>query len=197
MTDRELYAELERLGIHVDVVEHPAVYTVEESKRLRGELPGGHVKNLLLRNKKNELWLLCALEDTAVDLKALGAKIGSGRLSFANAEQLRASLGVEAGAVSPLAVVNDPENRVRVVLEERMLASDRLNFHPLRNDATVGMATADFLRFLEARNHPPLKVELDDQRRNERRQLLSEAERVQLGTVLADEQRSENDRREL
>jgi Ala-tRNA(Pro) deacylase len=194
MTDRDLYAELERLGIHVEVVKHPAVYTVDESKRLRGELPGGHVKNLLLRNKKDELWLLCALEDTAVDLKALGAKIGSGRLSFANAEQLRSTLGIEAGAVSPLAVVNDSENRVRVVLEERMLACDRLNFHPLRNDATVGIATADFLRFLEARTHPPLKVELDE-RRSDRRQPLSEAEHVQLGTVLAEDQRSENDRR--
>ena len=195
MTDRDLYAERERLGIHVDVVEHPAVYTVEESKRLRGELPGGHVKNLLLRNKKNELWLLCALEDTAVDLKALDAKIGSGRLSFANAEQLRSALGIEAGAVSPLAVVNDTENRVRVVLEERMLACERLNFHPLRNDATVGIATADFLRFLEARNHPPIRAQLDEQRQNERRQPLSEAEHVQLGTVLADDQRSETERR--
>lgn len=195
MNDRDLYAELERLGIRVDVVQHPAVYTVEESKRLRGELPGGHVKNLLLRNKKNELWLLCALEDTAVDLKALGAKIGSGRLSFANAEQLRSALGVEAGAVSPLAVINDAEGRVRVVLDERMLACDRLNFHPLRNDATVGMATADFLRFLKARNHPPSEIKLDEQRESERRQPLSEAEHIQLGTVLADEQRSENERR--
>jgi Ala-tRNA(Pro) deacylase len=160
VTERELYAEFERLGIRVDVARHPAVYTVEESKRLRGRLPGAHVKNLLLRNKKNALWLLVALEDSPVDLKVLGAKLGSGRLSFANAEQLRDALGVETGAVSPLAVVNDPAGSVRVVLEQRMLGCDRLNFHPLRNDATVTMATEDFLRFLDAHGHAPLEVQL-------------------------------------
>lgn len=158
MTDKELYAEFERLGIHVESVEHPAVYTVEQSKHLRGNLPGGHAKNLLLRNKKNELWLLCALEDTEIDLKALGAKIGSGRLSFANADQLQNTLGIEAGAVSPFAVVNDAQGRVRVVLEERLLACDRINFHPLRNDATVTIATPDLLRFLREFRHEPTLI---------------------------------------
>ena len=160
-TDKELYAALEQLGIAVTVTHHPVVRTVEESKRLRGEVAGGHAKNLLLRNKRGELWLVVALEDTNVDLKGLAAKLQSGRLSFANGEQLEAALGIGAGAVSPLAVINDSAGRVRVVLDPRMLEVDPLNFHPLRNDATVTIATKDFLRFLSAQHHAPLEVTLE------------------------------------
>ena len=157
-----LLEAFERLGIKVAIVEHPAVYTVEGSKALRGELPGAHLKNLLLRNKKNQLWLLCALEDTPVDLKALGVKLGSGRLSFANSDQLRETLGVEPGAVTPFGIINDEESRVRVVLEERVMACELLNFHPLRNDATATIARNDFLRFLRAQGHEPVTVALPE-----------------------------------
>jgi Ala-tRNA(Pro) deacylase len=160
MTDVELYADFDRLGIPYVLTHHVPVYTVAESEHHLGDLPGGHVKNLLLRNKKNRLWLFCALQETAVDLKALGEKMGSGRLSFANAEQLRATLGVETGAVSVLAIVNDEAGEVRVVLERRVAACERLNFHPLRNDATVTLATSDVLRFLEAHGHAPIEVQL-------------------------------------
>lgn len=160
MTETELYRQLERLGIRYDVAEHPAVYTVEESQRVCGNLPGAHVKNLLLRNKKDELWLFCAMQDTKVDIKALGEKIGSGRLSFANAAQLEETLGVEPGSVSVLAVVNDEHHRVCVVLESRVLASESVNFHPLRNDATLRIATSDLLRFLDAFGHKPVQVRL-------------------------------------
>lgn len=152
---------LQRLDIAITLVEHPPVHTVEESKARRGVLEGAHLKNLLLRNKKNELWLLCALEDTPVDIKALAAQLGSGRLSFANADQLRQTLGVEPGAVSPFGVINDGDGQVRVALEERVLGCDLLNFHPLRNDATVTIARDDFLRFLEAERHPPITVRLE------------------------------------
>lgn len=149
------------LGITVRVFEHPAVYTVEESKALRGRLEGAHLKNLLLRNKKNELWLLCALEDTPVDMKVLAERLKSGRLSFANAEQMQSTLGVQAGAVSPFAVINDVQRLVRVVLEQRVLECGLLNFHPLRNDATATIGRDDFLRFLEAHAHNPILVKLD------------------------------------
>lgn len=150
----------DRLGISVNIVEHPAVFTVEQSKALRGELAGAHLKNLLLRNKKNELWLLCALEDSPVDIKALGVRLSSGRLSFANAQQLMETLGVEPGAVTPFGIINDETGRVTVVLDERVLGCDLLNFHPLRNDATATIARDDFLRFLEAKNHKPAIVPL-------------------------------------
>lgn len=149
-----------RLGIQVAILEHPPVNTVEESKARRGNLSGAHLKNLLLRNKKNDLWLLCALEDTQIDIKMLSEQLGSGRLSFANPAQLLETLGVEPGAVSPFGVINDRSGQVKVVLEDRVLECDLLNFHPLRNDATVTIARDDFLRFMEAENHSPITVRL-------------------------------------
>src|SRR3546814_14482229 len=83
----------------------PPVFTVEESKVLRGELPGHHIKNLFLRNQKGQMWLVTCLEDRAVDLKGLCERIGAGRLSFGRADRLMTYLGVSHGAVTPFAVL--------------------------------------------------------------------------------------------
>ena len=106
-----------QLGIAQRTVEHPAVFTVEEAKALRGDLPGHHVKNLFLRNKKEEMWLVVALEDRAIDLKRLGEVLGAGRLSFGSAERLKRHLGVEPGSVTPLALINDEGRAVRLALD--------------------------------------------------------------------------------
>jgi Ala-tRNA(Pro) deacylase len=156
MTSDELLAHLETLGIACTTSTHPPLRTVEDSKRLRGELPGGHVKNLFLRDKRGQHWLLTTLEDTRVDLKAMAQRLGAAKFSFASAEQLAALLGIEPGAVSPLAVINDTSRKVTVVFDEAMLAKDPLNVHPLRNDRTTTIATADLLRFLSACGHAPL-----------------------------------------
>ena len=107
LSPQQLFARLAELGIAQRTVEHPAVFTVEEAKALRGDLPGHHVKNLFLRNKKEEMWLVVALEDRAIDLKRLGEVLGAGRLSFGSAERLKRHLGVEPGSVTPLALIND------------------------------------------------------------------------------------------
>src|SRR5262245_3939016 len=123
-TPDDLFARLDELGIRTTSVRHPPVFTVEEAKALRGKLPGGHVKNLFLRNKKGEMWLLVAEEDRAVDLKLLAEKLGSGRFSFGSAERLMAHLGIVPGAVTPLAVINDREAKVRVVIDRVLLGQD-------------------------------------------------------------------------
>jgi Ala-tRNA(Pro) deacylase len=152
----DLFAKLEALGLRTTTVRHPPLFTVEQSKELRGELPGGHTKNLFLKDKKDRMWLVTAEEDRAVDLKALGAAIGaSGRVSFGSPDRLMRYLGVEPGAVTPFGLVNDTEAQVSFVLDEGLLRHDVLNFHPLTNAATTAIARADFLRFLEAIGHPP------------------------------------------
>jgi Ala-tRNA(Pro) deacylase len=159
-TPEDLFHRLEELGVAVSTVEHPAVFTVEESKALRGELPGGHTKCLLLRDSKKQLWLVVAGADERIDLKDLRSLIDSGRLSFASAEQLVDRLGVTAGAVSPFAVINDGDGSVGVVLDSRILDHSVLNFHPLDNTMTTAIAPSDLLRFLEATNHQPLIIDL-------------------------------------
>jgi len=162
MTPDELLSRLHTLGIDAKTSTHPPLMTVEDAKRLRGDLPGGHVKNLFLRDKRERFWLLTTLEDTRVDLKRMAQRLEAGRFSFANADQLRALLGILPGSVSPLAVVNDTDRKVTVVLDEAMLAEDPLNVHPLCNDRTTTMPTADLLRFLESCGHKPMVMRFDE-----------------------------------
>ena len=147
---------LGKLGISTTTVTHPPAFTVEDAKALRGRIPGGHTKNLFLKDKKGRLWLVVALEDTPVNLKALHKRIGAARLSFGRAELLEEVLGVKPGSVTPFALINDAEGRVTVVLDERMMAHDVLNFHPLVNTATTSIGREDFLRFLRATGHAPI-----------------------------------------
>jgi Ala-tRNA(Pro) deacylase len=157
-----LFRRLDELQIDTDTMRHAPVFTVEEAKALRGALAGGHTKNLFLRNKKGRMWLVVCLEDRAVDLKALSEALESGRLSFGSAERLMKYLGVVPGAVTPFAAINDATNAVQVVLDAGMLQRfDRLNFHPLDNAMTTGIAPDDLWRFLEAVAHPPRTLDFD------------------------------------
>jgi Ala-tRNA(Pro) deacylase len=155
LTSDALLARLDSLGIASSTVDHPPLRTVEESKRLRGDLPGGHIKNLFLRDKRSRFWLLTTLEDRSIDLKAVAKQLDAGRFSFANEQQLLEHLGITPGAVSPFAAINDDAGAVTVVLDEALLAHDPLNLHPLRNDRTTAIAAKDLVRFLEACDHAP------------------------------------------
>ena len=157
----DLLARLAELGIEVSSFSHPPVHTVEESKALCGELKGGNIKNLFLRNKKGAMWLITCLEDRKIDLKALGQALGAGRFSFGSAERLMTYLGVLPGAVTPFAVINDTEGKVQVVLDRALLACDPINAHPLVNDRTTAVSAAGLVRFLEAVGHPPQILDLD------------------------------------
>ena len=160
-TREDLFARLDALGIAHETRSHPPVFTVEEARALRGQIPGGHCKNLFLKDKKGILWLVVALEDTPVDLKSLPKAIGSARLSFGKPDLLMQVLGVEAGSVTPFALINDTEQAVRVVLDAAMLQHEHLNYHPLKNDATTTLTSADVVTFIRDCGHDPLVVPLD------------------------------------
>src|SRR4030081_2556764 len=113
----ELLSLLDRLGIGHATVSHPPLFTVEQSRALRGQIPGGHTKNLFLKDERGEFYLVVAPEDAAIALKSLHQRLGAGRFSFGSAEAMRELLGVEPGSVTPFAAVNDTEVRVRVVLD--------------------------------------------------------------------------------
>jgi Ala-tRNA(Pro) deacylase len=155
-TDIDLLAFLDSLGIPHATHAHAPVFTVAEAQSLRGALPGGHTKNLFLKDKKDGFWLVVAREELAVDLKALSQVLGAPRFSFGSADLLLAVLGVPPGSVTPFAAINDRDRQVRVVLDEGMMALEPLNFHPLRNDRTTAIAPADLLRFLRATGHEPV-----------------------------------------
>ena len=160
-TSADLFARLDSLGIVHKTHEHPPLFTVEESKRLRGQLPGGHCKNLFLRDKKRNLFLLVVLEDRGIDLKSLRPILNaSGNLSFGQPELLMDVLGVAPGAVTPFALINDTGRRVAVFLDQAMLALDKLNYHPLSNTRTTAVAPKDLIRFIESCGHAPKTIDL-------------------------------------
>jgi len=154
-TSADLFDRLKTLGIKTTTLEHQPLHTVEESRRLRGDIPGGHCKNLFLKDKKQALWLVITLEQASVDLKALPGRIGAARLSFGKPDLLMSTLGVAPGSVSPFALINDTNIDVNVVLDTEMMTVDLLNFHPLTNCATSTIASADLLRFIEDCGHVP------------------------------------------
>ena len=143
------------LGIATTTVEHPPLFTVEQSRALRGEIPGGHTKNLFLKDKKDQVFLVVAEEDAAIDMKTLHKRIDSARLSFGRPELLAELLGVVPGSVTPFGVINDSAGRVTVILDARLLRHDKLNFHPLENTATTTIGREDFLAFLRHTGHEP------------------------------------------
>jgi len=156
VTPDELFAALTRLGIAHSTVTHPPVFTVEQAARLRGQVPGGHTKNLFLRDKKNALYLVVALEDAAIDLKGLHRQLdASGRFSFGSADLLREVWGVVPGAVTPFGAINDTEARVTVVLDAAMMAHETLNYHPLVNTMTTSLSREGLVKFLESTGHMP------------------------------------------
>jgi len=159
-TPDDLFARFDALGIRTRTIQHVAVFTVEESKAHRGELDGGHTKNLFLRNKKGKMWLVVCPEDLVVDLKALAEKLGAGRFSFASTDRLMNYLGVIPGAVTPFGIINDTEGKVKIVIDRAALEVEPLNFHPLDNAMTTAIAADDLLKFLEAVGHAAEIVEL-------------------------------------
>jgi Ala-tRNA(Pro) deacylase len=155
-TPDDLFAALDALGIGHRTVRHPPLFTVEQSQALRGQIPGGHSKNLFLRDRKQALYLVVALEDAAIDLKSLHRLLGAaGRFSFGAADLLREVWGVAPGAVTPFGALNDRQARVTVVLDAALMAHPTLNFHPLVNTMTTAIGRADLVRFLESTGHVP------------------------------------------
>jgi Ala-tRNA(Pro) deacylase len=151
-----LFARLDALGIAHTTYAHAPVFTVEEAAQLYESQPGGHTKNLFLKDRKEGLWLVVCRDALRVDLTALSKTLDAPRFSFGSAELLVATLGVTPGSVTPFSIINDTTSRVRVVLDEGMFAYDVLNFHPLRNDRTTAIASADLPKFLRACGHEPL-----------------------------------------
>jgi Ala-tRNA(Pro) deacylase len=162
MTTRaELFAFFDAHGIAHATLDHPPVFRVGEGSPELEALPGGHTKNLFLEDNKGALWLVSALQETRIDLKALPAVIGSGRLSFGKPARLAQALGVTPGSVTAFALINDAAHRVRFVLDAALGRADPVNFHPLENTATTTVSQASFRAFLAALAITPIEVDFE------------------------------------
>lgn len=157
----DLIAFLDGLGIATRTFEHPPLFTVEQSQALRGEIAGGHTKNLFLKDKKDNYFLLTVGEETQVDLKQVHHAIGAAsRVSFGRPEMLMELLGVVPGAVTVFGLINDTQRRVELFLDAALMEHETINAHPLTNEATTQIARADLLRFIAATGHEPTILKL-------------------------------------
>ncbi|WP_019170859.1 prolyl-tRNA synthetase associated domain-containing protein [Pseudaminobacter salicylatoxidans] len=160
-TPDELLAFLESLGIAVTTKQHPPLFTVADSQSLRGEIAGGHTKNLFLKDKKDNFFLVTVDEDAEVDLKQIHHLIGaSSRVSFGKPEALMELLGVVPGSVTVFGLINDSDKRVKLVLDSALMENDVINAHPLTNEATTTIGRDDLLTFVEATGHEPLVLKV-------------------------------------
>lgn len=154
-TPEDLFTYLHRLGIAHTTVTHAPLFTVEQSRALRGTIPGAHTKNLFLKDKKDTVFLVVAPEDAQVDLKTLHHRLGASRFSFGSAALLEELLGVTPGAVTAFGAINDKSGRVNVVIDAGLMQHTIINCHPLVNSMTTSIGRDDLVKFLEATGHVP------------------------------------------
>jgi Ala-tRNA(Pro) deacylase len=158
-TRADLFAFLDAHGVAHSTLDHPAVFRVGEGEEIKAALPGGHTKNLFLKDARGQLWLISALGHTAIDLKRLHTVIGSARLSFGSPELMLETLGVTPGSVTAFGLINDTDGRVRFVLDAELARADPVNFHPLTNTATTTVSQEGLRRFLSALGVEPMIVD--------------------------------------
>jgi Ala-tRNA(Pro) deacylase len=158
---QELMDYLDNLGIETTTIQHPPLHTVADSKALRGEISGGHTKNLFVKDKKDQFFLLTVDEDATVDLKTIHHVIGAtSKVSFGKPEALLELLGVVPGAVTVFGALNDTAGKVSVFLDADLMRNNTINGHPLVNDATTSIGRDDLVKFLRATGHEPRILKL-------------------------------------
>lgn len=155
-----LLETLESIDIHVKLYEHSPIFTVAEGEHLKADMPGVHVRNLFLRDKKKNNFLIVAANETELDLKKLSELLNASRFSFGSPERLWEHLGIRPGAVNPFTVINDPDHQVSLYLDAYMMNADLMNVHPMDNAKTVGITPKDLIKFLEHIGHPYSIIDL-------------------------------------
>lgn len=161
-TPEDLFAFLDQQAIAHATVQHSATFTVEEGRHLKASMPGGHSKNLFMKDKDGTIVLISAWADSMLKLNQLHKLIGTRRLSFASAELMFDCLGVQPGSVTAFALMNDKDQRVRFIIDAALMGFDTVNFHPLVNTATTAISREDLLRFADATGHPPTQIDFSD-----------------------------------
>lgn len=159
LTKHDLFKRLNELNIAYVLYEHEPLFTVEQAQKISISIPGGHIKNLFLKDDNGKFWLIVAKDDTRIELKKVAQLLQAPKLRFADEQLLMQHLGVKPGSVTPFALLNDTNHNVNVVLDAVLLTFDTINAHPLENDATISVNQSDFKKFLQYTQHEPIIVD--------------------------------------
>jgi Ala-tRNA(Pro) deacylase len=158
-TEKALFALFDKVGITHETREHEAIFTVEEGQDIKADMPGGHTKNLFLKDKSGQYVLISALASTPIRLNQCHKVLGTKRLSFGKESALFDLLGVRPGSVTLFSVINDVKGEVRLVLDKALFDYERVWFHPLRNTASTAIYTSDIMAFAKNAGHEPTLVD--------------------------------------
>ncbi|MDR3425010.1 MAG: prolyl-tRNA synthetase associated domain-containing protein [Alphaproteobacteria bacterium] len=158
-TAEQLFSFLDRLGIEHQTMQHPPIFNAADGRDWEDKIPGVCCKNLFLKDGKGQLWLIVMPAAKRADLSGIAQRIGAPKLSFAKPDVMLAVLGLTPGSVTPFALLNDKDKQVRVVLDEEMLKSETVNYHPLHNAASTTLRAKDFLKFIAALGYKPIITE--------------------------------------
>ena len=159
-----VYAFLDSLGIAYDREVHAPAFHMDDCVEISDRMNASHVKNYFLTTKSKKIHCLCLVRPNArLKTSDVSKQAGTPRLSFADETAMLELLHVHPGSVSPMGLIFDPENRVRLLVDSALLQEDRLAFHPCDNTETLVISTHDFLQtFLPAVHHEPMLVEIHD-----------------------------------
>lgn len=169
MQDNILFDFLKTHAIEYNLFKHQPVYTTNEKPILADggsydEMPGKHSKNLFLKDSHDSYFLVSVIQEKSVDLKALNTLLGCGRFSFGKPDEMKQLLSLEPGSVTPFGLLFDKQNKVSFILDEDFLAGSFVNFHPMRNDMTIGLKPQDFLRAMELMGHAPRVITIPEKK---------------------------------
>lgn len=164
-TDTELrvYDFLDQLWIEYERIDHEAVETMEDCIEIDQALaPAVVCKNLFLTNSKEDhYYLLMMLGDKKFRSSEVAGQIGSTRLSFASAERMKEYLDIRPGSVSVMGLINDTGRRVKLLVDEDLLAHELLGCHPCVNTSSLRLKTGDVLeQFVPATGHDYVVVHI-------------------------------------
>ena len=152
------------MGIACEWMEHPPVYTIEDCLENDAKLHAVTAKNYFLTTKNKKNFYLCLVRPEArFKTSDISKQVGSSRLSFAEEEHMERLLRVHPGAVSPMGLMFDEEQQVRLIVDKGLLNVEKIAFHPCDNTATLAMETSDFFgKFLPGIGREPVFVEIHD-----------------------------------
>ena len=157
-----VYDLLDALGVEYDRIDHEPAMTMEACEEIDKTLCATTCKNLLLCNRQEtDFYLLLMPGDKPFKTKDLSAQIGSARLSFAKSEYMESFLDITPGSLSIMGLMNDKEQRVRLLIDTDVLEGEYIGFHPCINTSSLRVKTADLTeKIIPALGHTPTKIKL-------------------------------------
>lgn len=147
-----IYDVLDKLSISYEEITHDAVKTVKEAKEIENMIDGVPVKNLFLTDNENSYYLVMLEARKRADLKKITRLVNKKHLSFASVNDLKDILKLDSGSVTPLGIINDRDNKVKIVIDKD-LVKKKILVHPNVNIKTISINFDDLIMFIKYENH--------------------------------------------